>query len=402
MLGGFSGCASNEAIPTIDPGKPPSFDSARVARGAQLAAGGNCLSCHTVPGGKPYAGGVPVKTPFGVIYGTNITPDRDTGIGRWSEAAFARALREGIDREGRHLYPAFPYDHFTLLTDDDLGALYAFIMTREPVHAENKPSTVPIPRALLAGWNALFLRKGPYRADASKDAQWNRGAYLVEGLGHCGACHTPRNLAGAEKTREAFAGGEAEGWHAPALDAASPSPVPWTADALYVYLRTGIAEDHALTAGPMAEVVRNLSRTPEEDLRAIAVYVASLDARPVEARAKKPQPQEARGEAQRRGKAVYAGACGDCHDRGRGVEGGALPLQLAIGLTIPTSANLARIIHEGIVPPDGEAGPWMPACSGALTEEQLADLLDYLRAMVGKPAWQDARSEAHKLVSGEP
>jgi mono/diheme cytochrome c family protein len=401
MLSGFTGCASNEALPSIDPGTP-SFDSARVAKGAQLAAVGNCIGCHTVPDGKPYAGGTAVKTPYGVVYGTNITPDLDTGIGRWSEAAFARAMREGIDRAGRHLYPAFPYDHFTLLTDDDVAALYAFVMTREPVRAENKPSTVPIPRAFLAGWNALFLHKGSYRPDASKSAQWNRGAYLSEGLGHCGACHTPRNLAGAEKKEEPYAGGEAEGWHAPALNQASPSPVPWTADSLHTYLRTGIAEDHALTAGPMVEVVRNLSRAPEEDLRAIAVYAASLDARPAEAQTKKPPPREAKGEAELRGKTVYAGACADCHDRGRGVEGGALPLQLAIGLAIPTASNLAHIVHEGIVPPDGEAGPWMPSYAGALTEDQFADLLDYLRSMTGKPAWKDARSEARKAVSEKP
>jgi mono/diheme cytochrome c family protein len=402
VLAGFSGCASREVIPETDPGKRPSFDSRRVGEGDRLAAAGNCLACHTVPGGKPYAGGAPVKTPFGIVYGTNITPDPDTGIGRWSETAFARAMREGIDREGRLLYPAFPYDHFTLLTDEDLGALYAYVMTREPVRAENRPSTVPIPRPLLAGWNALFLRKGPYLPDPSKDAQWNRGAYLVEGLGHCGACHTPRNPAGAERKREAFAGGEAEDWHAPALNAASPSPVPWTADTLHAYLRTGIAEDHALTAGPMAEVVRNLSRAPDEDVRAMAAYVASLDTRPDGVRAKKPQPHEAKGEAELRGKAVYAGACGDCHDRGRDAEGGALPLQLAIGLAIPTSSNLAHIIREGIVPADGEAGPWMPSYAGALTEDQLAELLDYLRAMAGKPAWKDSRSEAHKLAGKEP
>jgi mono/diheme cytochrome c family protein len=402
ILSGFSGCASRELIPASDPAMRPSFGSLQVAEGARLAAAGNCLACHTVAGGKPYAGGAPVKTPFGIVYGTNITPDPDTGIGGWPEEAFVRAMREGIDREGRHLYPAFPYDHFTLLTDEDLGALYAYVMTRDPVRAENKPATVPIPRPLLAGWNALFLQKGPYRADASKDAQWNRGAYLVEGLAHCGACHTPRNAAGAENRREAFSGGEAEDWHAPALNAASPSPVPWTADTLHTYLRSGIAEDHALTAGPMADVVRNLSRASDEDVRAMAAYVASLDTRPAEPRTKKPQPQEAKGEAERRGKAVYAGACGDCHDRGRDAEGGALPLQLAIGLAIPTASNLAHIIHEGIVPADGEAAPWMPSYAGALTEDQLADLLDYLRAMGGKPAWTDSRSAAHKVTAKKP
>src|SRR4051812_18556429 len=191
--------------PAIDPVEPPeraSFDPARVTKGAELAAVGDCGRCHTVEGGAAYAGGYPLATPFGTIYATNITPDPETGIGRWSEAAFRRAMREGVDREGRHLYPAFPYDHFTLLTDDDDNALYAYFMTREPVRARTPANDIPFPlnlRVAIAGWKLLFFKPGPYQPDMAKSEAWNHGAYLAEGLAHCGACHTPRNGLGAEK-----------------------------------------------------------------------------------------------------------------------------------------------------------------------------------------------------------
>lgn len=401
IVTGFSGCAASHSIA---PGAPPqSFAREQVAKGAELAHLGNCLGCHTAEGGKAYAGGTPIKTPFGTIYGTNITPDPDTGIGRWSLAAFTRAMREGVDREGRHLYPAFPYDHFTKVTDEDIAALYAFLMTREPVREENRANKVPIPRAFVSVWKSRYFTPGVYQPDKARSAEWNRGAYLVQGLGHCGACHTPRNKLGAEEKNAAFAGGEVEGWHAPALTAKSPSPVPWTVDALQAYLRHGITDLHAQSAGPMQEVTHDLSYVSDEALRAIATYVVSLDARSDEERRRHAQAALERARKMRamRGNAVYDGACADCHNRGRGEEGGALELPLGTALTVPTPRNLAYIVRDGIVPPDGERGAWMPAFAGMLTDEQLTDLLNYLRALSGEPAWPDVAREVRDISRGE-
>ena len=360
------------------------------------------MGCHTAEGGKPYAGGFGVKTPFGTVYGTNITPDPDTGIGRWSLAAFTRAMREGIDREGRHLYPAFPYDHFTKVSDEDIGALYAFIMTRDQVKQENRTNSVPIPRPAIALWKSRYFERRPFQPDATRSAEWNRGAYLVQGLAHCGACHTPRNSLGAEKKDEAFAGGEVEGWHAPALNSRSPSPIPWTLEALQAYLKNGIADLHAVSAGPMVDVVRDLSQVGDEARRAMASYVVSLDLRNDEERrrAREAALERARAAVALQGNAIYDGACADCHNRGREQEGGALQLALGTALTIPTPRNLAYIIRDGILPPEGSRGAWMPAYAGALTDEQLAELLAYLRAISGQPAWPDVRGEARKLSGG--
>ena len=401
IVTGFSGCASRSAIA---PGaQPQSFPRGQVAKGAQLAHLGNCLGCHTAEGGKPYAGGTPIKTPFGTIYGTNITPDADTGIGRWSLEAFTRALREGVDRDGRHLYPAFPYDHFTKVTDEDIAALYAFLMTREPVRQENRTNRVPIPRAFVGVWKSRYFTPGVYQPDSSRSAEWNRGAYLVQGLGHCGACHTPRNKLGAEEKDAAFAGGEVEGWHAPALNAASPSPVPWTVQALQQYLRHGIADLHAMSAGPMQEVTHDLSNVADDALRAMATYIVSLDMRSdTERRQHAAAALERAGKMKAmHGNAIYDGACADCHNRGRAEEGGALELPLGTALTVPTPRNLAYIIRDGIVPPEGERGSWMPAFAGMLTDQQLTDLLIYLRALSGQSAWPDVAREVRKISRGD-
>src|SRR3979411_2564518 len=298
------------AIAAIDPPTPQSFDAALVRRGRDLAAIGNCNDCHTVRGGKSFAGGLPVPTPFGTIYSSNITPEAETGIGRWSEAAFARAMRSGVDREGRHLYPTFPYDHFTNVSDEDDRALYAYLMTREPVLAPARANQLPFPldqRFVLAGWKLLFLRHGTWQPDSAKSAEWNRGGYLVEGLAHCGACHTPRNALGAERASAAFAGGDVDNWHAYAINAQSPAPVPWTADALFADLRDGWHPDHGVARGPMAEVVSNLSGVADGDIRAIAVYMAGVFGAPtperksrgdeVLARVKSPPPQGAKTDA---------------------------------------------------------------------------------------------------------
>ena len=401
LLTVVAGCASHEGVPQVEP--PKSFPKEQILKGQELAYVGNCMGCHTADGGKPYAGGTPLKTPFGTIHGTNITPDPETGIGKWSLEAFTRAMREGVDREGKHLFPAFPYDHFTKTTDEDLAALYAFIMTREPVKQANLSNTVPLPRATVAMWKSKYLERGVYKPDATKSAEWNRGAYLVEGLGHCGACHTPRNTLGAEKKDAAFAGAEIEGWHAPALDSSSPSPVPWSVEAMAAYLMHGTADQHAQSAGPMAEVVHDLSHVNDADVRAIATYVVSLDKRTADERKRAGDAalQRARAAVAQQGNAVYDGACADCHNLGRGQEGGALELPLGTALTIPTPRNLAYIIRDGILPREGERGGWMPAFKGALTDAQLTDLLTYLRALSGQPAWSDVAGEVKKITRDE-
>lgn len=401
----LASCSSYTAVAPVAPPTAGAFPPELIAKGAQLAAVGDCVSCHTAKDGKSYAGGFPLKTPFGTVYGTNVTPDPETGIGRWSEADFSRSLREGVDREGRHLYPAFPYDHFTKTTDEDMRALYAFLMTREPVRAQTPANTVMIPRPLIAIWKAIYFAPGIFRPDPSRDDRWNRGKYLSEGLGHCGACHTPRSKLGAEKKDEPYAGGQIEGWHAPALGAASPSPLPWTADSLAAYLRTGITDAHGLTAGPMAEVVRGLARASAEDVQAIALYVASLDTRPDEQRQAQATkalatPPRGRVASTDRGAVIYAGACADCHDRGRAAEGGALPLSLAIAPALPTPGNLIHIIREGIVPQAHERAPWMPGFAGALTDDQLTDLVVYLRTLAELAPWKDV-AEAVRAAARE-
>jgi len=242
------------AIAAIDPPALQAFDATLIKRGRELAAIGNCNDCHTVRGGRNFAGGLPVPTPFGTIFSSNITPDAETGIGQWSEAAFRRAMRSGVNRAGQHLYPTFPYDHFTNVSDQDDQALYAYLMTRQPVHAPARENQLPFPldqRPVIAGWKLLFLRSPTYRPDPAQSAEWNRGAYLVEGLAHCGACHTPRNALGAERTTAQFAGGDVDNWHAYALNERSSAPVPWNAEALFAYLRDGWHPDHGTARGPM-------------------------------------------------------------------------------------------------------------------------------------------------------
>ncbi|HZT24255.1 MAG TPA: cytochrome c [Pseudolabrys sp.] len=401
----------------IAPVKPPvasSFDPAIVAKGARLAAVGDCAVCHTKAGGKPFAGGFPVQSPFGIIYGSNITPDPQTGIGSWSEEAFRRALREGVTRKGNHLYPAFPYDHFTRVTDDDISALYAYLMTREPVQQRNLPPDLPFPlniRLSAAAWKLLFLSTGQYQPDRTQSAQWNRGAYLTAGLGHCGACHSPRNSLGAEDNTKAYAGGKGEGWTAPALNSASPAPVPWTADQLYAYLRHGFADEHGHVAGPMQPVVQELARASESDVRAIAVYIASLpgaqNAAQLQQRTKAalqfaqnrnptvvrristtgvaaaPEAQQMHGSAD--GAAIFAGACASCHH-----SGGELPISRPIELGLSTPVNeqdptdFIRIVLDGIHPAPQRHGPIMPGFAGALTDAQIIALAAYVRAQFSR------------------
>src|SRR5438874_8094606 len=387
------------AIPAIDPPAPQTFDATLVKRGRVLAAIGNCASCHTVRGAPDYAGGLPVATPFGTIYSTNITPDAESGVGRWSEIAFRRAMRAGVDRAGQHLYPTFPYDHFTNVTDEDDRALYAYLMTRQPVHAMARENQLSFPldqRFVIAGWKLLFLRPGTYQPDTARSEEWNRGAPLVAGLAHCGACRTPRNALGAERATAQFAGGDVDNWHAYAINAQSPAPVPWDAEALFSYLRDGWHPDHGTARGPMAQVVSNLSSVPSSDVRAIAVYMADMFGAPTPERKRQGEAVRAKArstaapppQANATGASIYAAACASCHEAGRSPPYGGINLALSTAVASPDPRNLINIVLSGVRPVEGERSPIMPGFADGIDDGQISALLNYLRARFSnQPAW---------------
>jgi nicotinate dehydrogenase subunit B len=391
--------------PAIAPIVPPdvsTYSAATIARGKQLAALGNCAVCHTADDGIVNAGGRALETPFGTIFATNITPDVETGIGAWSYPAFARAMRQGIGRDGRHLYPAFPYNHFAKTSEADLQALYAYLMAQAPRRQENRANALPFPlnlRPVLAGWNTLFHSTASFTADPAKSDVWNRGAYLVEGLGHCGACHTPRNALGAEKTSAYLAGGTAEGWHAPALTSLSQAPIPWSEDELFAYLRSGVSRFHGVAAGPMGPVVKELAALPDSDIRAMAVYLASFTpdapkAAGEQALAAKLETVTARRplDASPEGARLYDGACAVCHEVGGPALFGSRP-SLALNSNVhgATPDNLVRVILEGIMSPVYADLGTMPAFRDSLNDRQIIELAKYLRQRFApdKAPWQD-------------
>jgi mono/diheme cytochrome c family protein len=331
-----------------------------------------------------------VPTPFGAVFATNITPDPQTGIGQWSQAAFSRSMRDGIDRTGRHLYPVLPYPHFTRATDQDIAAIYAFLMTRTAVQAVTPRSDLLVPRVLLAGWNFLYLKTGPWHPDPGHDATWNRGAYLTEAIGHCGACHTPHNLLGAERSGQTLAGGEAENWYAPPLQSASPARQAWTQTSLATYLSTGFDSHHGAAAGPMTDVTTQLARVPQADIDAMAVYIASLMPRTAP-----PQPVLAPTVIN----PVFAGACAGCHGSDAPMtRNGAPSLALSSKLNAPTPRGVIQIILHGIPWRDSQPAPYMPSFAAALTDAQVADLAAWLRHTYShKPAWTDLPAEVAKL-----
>jgi mono/diheme cytochrome c family protein len=385
--------ADRPAIGEIARPDPKSFPVATVEKGEALARLGDCAVCHTAANGADYAGGYPLSTPFGTMYSSNITPDETTGIGRWSQAAFRRAMQQGVARDGSHLYPAFPYDHFTHVADDDIDAIYAFLMTRRPIEA-SAPANRLIPplgfRPLLAGWKLLFLHEGAWQPDPGKDDEFNRGAYLAEGLGHCGSCHTPRNIAGGESSNK-YAGGVAEGWVAPALDQDNPAARGWTVEQIFSYLRTGIDINHSVAAGPMGPVVHNLAKAPEADVHAIAVYVASLmrGGKPPDAPA--PDRVAEAATSHPAGAALFAGACAGCHGLGAPMTAQGRPkLSLATPVRAGTPRDAIQVVLQGIRPETGKPGAYMPALGSAFTDAQVADLVGYVRARYSDlPAWND-------------
>ena len=400
-LAGFGALAWKPAIAPVARPAAGSFAPELVAKGEALAGGGYCAACHTAKGGEKFAGGYEMATPFGAIYSTNITPDPETGIGTWSEAAFRRAMHEGVSRDGSHLLPVFSYDHFTKLSDDDVRALYAYFMTRTPVHAVRRPNGIPFPfniRYLQAGWKLLFFKPGRFEPDATRSAEWNRGAYLALGLSHCGACHTPRNLLGAEKLGNAYGGAVIDNWVAPALTAANPAPAPWTHEELYDYLRTGTSKLHGTAAGPMFPVVQGLRALPDTDIRALATYFADLDKAADElphmsgavslamasALAKQGGPFDPDAR-------LYTAACASCHYNATNAPLAARPdlaLNTAVHLSDPS--NLIQVMLRGISSEAGMPDVVMPAFGGALGDADIARIAAYLRrTRTSLPAWPD-------------
>jgi nicotinate dehydrogenase subunit B len=388
------------AIAPIAPPDASVYSASTLARGRQLAALGDCAVCHTNTNGILNAGGRPLETPFGIVYSTNITPDVATGIGGWSYPAFERAMREGIHRDGRQLYPAFPYPHFAKATDADLQALYAHLMAQTPVRADTPKTALAFPfnvRPLLAGWNALFHQPQTFQADATKSEVWNRGAYLVEGLGHCGACHSPRNALGAEKANAYLAGGVAEGWEAPPLTSLSHAPIPWSEDELYAYLRTGESRFHGVAAGPMAPVVKELTALPEQDIRAMAVYLASFNETAIDRPAQQALAVQLEVSTATRtvaassaGARLYEGACAVCHEVGGAPLFGSRPsLALNSNLHSATPDNLIQIVLHGISAPVSSDLGYMPAFKDSMSDGQIAGLVSFLRQQFapGKPPW---------------
>lgn len=399
------------SIPPIARPDASAYSAATIAKGQQLAALGNCIGCHTDINGAINAGGRALETPFGTVYSTNITPDPATGIGAWSYPAFERAMREGIHRDGRHLYPAFPYNHFAKTTDADLQALYAYLMAQPAVRTANRETTLAFPfniRPLMAGWNALFHKTATFEADPARSDVWNRGAYLVESLGHCGACHTPRNALGAEKdTRAYLAGGIADGWEAPALTSLSQAPIPWSEDELFAYLRTGASRFHGVAAGPMAPVVKELAAVPDSDIRAMAVYLASFNetTMPPERQDKLAVRLETETSvrataASTMGARLYEGACAVCHQVGGPPLFGSRPslaLNSNLHSTIPD--NLIQVILHGIDQPVSSDLGYMPAFKNSLNDGQVAELVSYLRQQFapGKAPWTDVAATVSRI-----
>lgn len=365
-------------------------DAELIKQGEYLTRMGDCASCHTINDAKPFAGGNALPTPFGVIYSPNITPD-ETGIAAWSFDDFYRALHDGRGIKGQPLYPAFSYTSFTKVTQADAKAIFAYLQSLKPIKQQNKEPKMDFPynvRSLLHGWRTLYFTAGEFKPDAKQSEQWNRGAYLVEGLGHCNECHSPRNALGAVNKSEMLAGGHIpmQGWYAPSLSMQKGGGLEgWTRDDLKQLLKTGLS-DKGGVIGPMADVVRNSTQyMTDADLEAVAVYLESLSAPQVVA---KPATKQASDYAQ--GKKLYASHCSDCHgEKGEGVKGIYPTLAGNNTVTGLDGVNAIRSVLLGGFPPATQSNPEpysMPPFAGGLSNAEVAAVVNYIRQSWGNMA----------------
>jgi mono/diheme cytochrome c family protein len=376
-----------------------------LARGAYLARAGDCMACHTARGGAAYAGGREIDTPFGALFSPNITPDLETGIGAWSADDFWRALHNGKSRDGRLLYPAFPYTNYTKVTRADADALYAFLRSLPPAKQVNTPDTLRFPynlQFMLAGWRLLYFKPGVFQPVPAESPGWNRGAYLVEGLGHCSACHSSRNAAGAVEGR--LGGGLIPilGWYAPSLTSDAEAGLgSWEMPHIVELLKTGVSP-RATVFGPMAEVVaRSLQHVSEPDVAAMATYLKSLPATKAELREELKGPKVEQVVEQ--GKKLYETHCIDCHGAdGKGLAPPYPPLAGNRAITMDNSVNAVRIVLNGGFAPGTEGNPrpyGMPPYSHVMNDDEVAAVVSYLRASWGNRAAPVTASEVNRYRS---
>lgn len=372
---------------------PMGTDPGAVARGQYLVRAGNCFSCHTAPGGRDYAGGRPVPTPFGTLYSSNITPDAETGLGQWTAEDFRRALHEGVSRDGSFLYPAFPYTNYTKVTRADADAMFAYMRTLPAVAQRNRPPEMRFPydkRGLLAGWRALYFRPGVYVDDPKQTPEWNRGAYLVQGLGHCSACHAARNAWGAV-TDEPVSGGLIPmlNWYAPSLTSSRETGLgDWDVAHVVDLLKTGVSHRGAVF-GPMSEVVRDsLQHLTEADITAMVVYLKS------QREEEKPDPgadnyvtRDRRIALMKDGERIYKDRCAGCHqDNGQGVPRVYPPLVNNEAILMRNPVNAIRITLNGGFPPSTAGNPrpyGMPPFAHVLDDLQVAAVVTFIRGAWG-------------------
>ncbi|MBG6071558.1 MULTISPECIES: cytochrome c [unclassified Polaromonas] len=367
-----------------------------VARGAYLARAGNCMACHTARGGAGYAGGLGIPTPFGTVFTSNLTPDANTGIGSWSPAHFWRAMHNGRSKSGRLLYPAFPYTSYTQVTREDSDAIFAFLRSQPAVNQPNRPHALEFPfnsQAALAVWRALYFKPGVYQPAASRDAEWNRGAYLVGGLGHCSACHSPRDALGGSRQSLALAGGliPMQNWYAPSLTSPHEAGMAnWDKQHIVQLLQTGVAPG-ASVSGPMAEVVmRSTQHLTDQDLGAMATYLKALPgASPAPKAPASPRTERAPANLEKTAK-LYEQHCAQCHgDKGQGIPNAYPPLAGNRAVTMDATDNLVQMVLNGGFAPATRGNPrpfGMPPFVLVLDDSEVAGLISHIRSSWGNQA----------------
>jgi len=394
------------AAKMIDPKLPPApqVTPALIEEGRYLAIAGDCAACHTRIGGPVMAGGFRLNTPFGAIYAPNITPDKETGLGDWSREDFIRAMRRGLNEHHNNLYPAFPYPYYAKVTTKDLDAIWAYLKSQPAVSYESPKNELPFPfniRLAVTGWNWLHFRSAEYKPDPKQSAEWNRGAYLFDGLGHCAACHSPRNAIGGEKSGQKVRGGEIDGFWAPDLTGNKVTGLGnWSKEEIAQFLKTG-TNAHSQVYGSMTEVVQNsTSQMTDADLMAMAVYMKSLAPSPAVTAVK------ADAAALAAGKPLYDANCAACHlPDGSGVPSLYPPLKANAGVNAPNVASLTHIVVGG-----NKMGPHvtikgidpMPSFGEKLKDDEIAKILTYVRGSFGNTAGPVAAADvakARKIVA---